>query len=119
MGAVLKSAVFKSNVLSLVRAVPPGKVATYGQIARLAGNPGAARQVGGVLRGLLGYEEVPWQRIVNARGGISTYKIGAGELQRAWLEAEGITFNAEGRCDLERYLWDPTSASVSEPGRGS
>lgn len=88
----------------LVCAVPPGEVATYGQIARLAGHPRAARQVGRVLNRLRD-SDVPWQRIINAQGGISTYKVGAGELQRALLESEGVVFDQEGRCNLERYRW--------------
>ena len=96
---------FRDRVIALVCAVPAGKVATYGQIARLAGHPRAARQVGGVLRGLRDNEAVPWQRVINAQGGISTYKVGAGELQRALLESEGVTFDREGRCDLARYRW--------------
>ena len=96
---------FRSRVLSLIVQVPEGNVATYGQIARLAGHPRAARQVGMVLRGLseADAERVPWQRIINAQGGISTYKVGSGELQRALLESEGIVFGAEGTCDLERF----------------
>ncbi len=99
-----KAASFRERVIALVCAVPKGKVATYGQIALLAGSPRAARQVGGVLHGLR-ENEVPWQRVINAQGGISTYKVGAGELQRALLESEGVTFDREGRCDLERYRW--------------
>ena len=104
--------------MQLVCAVPPGKVATYGQIARLAGSPRAARQVGGVLRGLHTDGEVPWQRVINAQGGISTYKVGAGELQRALLESEGVIFDLEGRCDLEHYRWSP-EAPDSSPDLGS
>ena len=110
---------FRKRVLQLVCAVPLGKVATYGQIARLAGHPRAARQVGGVLRGLYVSGEVPWQRVINAQGGISTYKVGAGELQRALLESEGIVFDKEGRCDLERYRWLPETSSDSSPDLGS
>lgn len=96
---------FRQRVLALVAEVPPGRVVTYGQVALAAGHPGAARQVGGVLRGLSRPEAdaLPWQRVVNAQGGLSTYKVGTGELQRALLEAEGIAFSAEGRCDLARY----------------
>lgn len=101
---------FRERVLALVRQVPAGKVATYGQIALLAGAPRAARQVGQVLHRVREDERVPWQRIINSKGGISTYKVGAGELQRALLEAEGITFNAEGNCDLKRYGWEPDDA---------
>ena len=96
---------FRQKVLALVAEIPTGKVATYGQIALLAGRPRAARQVGGVLHGLSGAEAavIPWQRVINVQGGISTYKVGAGELQRALLEAEGVTFDLQGRCDLEHY----------------
>ena len=110
---------FRERVLELVCAVPAGKVATYGQIAHLAGNPRAARQVGGVLRGLHTEGEVPWQRIINAQGSISTYKVGAGELQRALLESEGIIFDAVGRCDLERYRWLPEVLPDASPDLGS
>ena len=98
---------FRERVLSIVEAVPSGMVVTYGQVALLAGSPRAARQVGAVLHGLREPEEVPWQRVINAQGKISTYKVGSGELQRALLEAEGIVFDAEGRVDLRVYRWDP------------
>lgn len=96
---------FRRRVLELVAEIPTGKVATYGQIALLAGRPNAARQVGGVLHGLSSAEaeQVPWHRVINAHGGISTYKVGAGELQRALLDAEEVLFDAQGRCDLLRY----------------
>lgn len=104
---------FKRRVLALVCAIPPGRVCTYGQIALLAGHPGAARQVGLILRGLAPEDgDVPWQRVINAQGGISTYKVGYGELQRALLEAEGVVFDAAGRCDLRRYRFDPITGSA-------
>lgn len=99
---------FRERVLELVRLVPEGQVTTYGTIARLAGSPRAARQVGMVLRGLKEHEEVPWQRVVNAQGGLSTYRVGCGELQRALLEAEGVRFNAQGLCDLQAFGWQPS-----------
>lgn len=100
---------FRRRVLAVVAAVPAGRVATYGQVADLAGAPGSARRVGRVLYGLRDREAevLPWQRVVNARGGISTYKIGSGELQRALLEAEGVIFTADGRIDLSRFRWQP------------
>jgi len=101
-------------VLRLVAGIPSGQVATYGQIALLAGHPRAARQVGTVLRGLSAAEaeHLPWYRVINVQGGISTYKVGAGELQRALLEAEGIRFDARGRCDLKVVAWDGDSGSL-------
>lgn len=99
---------FKQLVLELVAAIPKGKVATYGQIAAMAGSPRGARQVGEVLRGLKDSSlDIPWQRVINASGGISTYKVGAGRLQRELLEAEGIQFNDNGTVNLNRYRWQP------------
>ena len=82
---------FRRLVLDIVRAVPEGKVVTYGQVALMAGSPRAARQVGAVLHGIRFNEhDVPWQRVINAEGGISTFKVGSGELQVALLRAEGV-----------------------------
>ena len=82
-------------------------MATYGQIATLIGSPRAARQVGMVLFGLRDSEAeaIPWQRIINAQGRISTYKVGHGELQKALLESEGVVFDPEGRVDLAIFGW--------------
>lgn len=98
---------FRERVLHVVRQVPDGRVVSYGQVALWVGAPRAARQVGGVLYGLREADgEVPWQRVVNARGGISTYKVGAGELQVALLRAEGVEVTADG-VDLTRWGWEP------------
>jgi methylated-DNA-protein-cysteine methyltransferase-like protein len=86
---------------------------TYGQVALLAGAPRAARQVGGVLNRVRQPDQVPWQRVINAEGMISTYRIGAGELQRALLEAEGVKFDADGRVDLRLFRWDPEPAELA------
>jgi methylated-DNA-protein-cysteine methyltransferase-like protein len=98
---------FRNAVLRVVRAVPAGRVVTYGQVALLAGRPGAARGVGAVLRGLRDADgDVPWQRVVNASGGISTYKVGHGELQTALLQAEGVAVE-RGRVPLRTFQWWP------------
>jgi len=98
---------FRQNVLRVVRDVPAGCVVTYGQVAMLAGRPGAARAVGAVLRGLRAADgDVPWQRVVNAAGGISTYKVGHGELQTALLRAEGVPLQG-GKVPLRRCQWWP------------
>lgn len=93
-------------IRAIVRRIPPGKVATYGQIARLAGMPCGARTVGWAMRASPEGSGVPWQRVINSRGFISlgTGKGGA-ELQRALLEEEGVVFDETGRVDLERYGW--------------
>ncbi len=99
---------FRRRVLDLVARIPPGRVMTYGQLALLADEPGNARQVGYVLNGLgPGEADLPWQRVINAQGRLSTYKVGTGDLQRRLLEAEGVTFDETGRCDLERLRWWP------------
>lgn len=99
---------FSKRALEFICAIPEGKVATYGQIAALAGSPRAARQVGELLRGVKDNDsDLPWQRVINAQGGISTYKVGSGELQRVLLESEGIVFNDNGTVDLSRYRWQP------------
>ena len=98
---------FRDLVGRVVRAVPPGRVASYGDVAAWAGRPGAARQVGAALRSLSAEDpSFPWHRIINAQGGISTYKVGAGELQEALLKREGVEVRA-GRVDLARYRFRP------------
>ncbi len=98
---------FVRQVARVVRAVPAGSVATYGDVALYAGRPGAARQVGMALRRAAHDEpDLPWHRIVNAQGGISTYKVGAGELQEALLRREGIVFRG-GRIDLAAHRFRP------------
>jgi methylated-DNA-protein-cysteine methyltransferase related protein len=103
----LETVAFKTNVLAILEIIPIGRVMTYGTLAAAAGKPGNARQVGELLRGLSAASQYPWQRVINASGRISTYKVGTGELQRALLETEGVAFNESGRCDLERLRWFP------------
>ena len=93
------------RIYASVRRVPAGRVATYGQIAKLTGGCGA-RQVGYALAALPEGSAVPWQRIVNSQGRISL-RSGGGhdELQRELLEEEGIEFSLAGRIDLARFLW--------------
>jgi methylated-DNA-protein-cysteine methyltransferase-like protein len=98
---------FRAEVLNVVRMVPRGSVATYGQVALLAGRPGAARLVGHVLHGVREEEDVPWQRIVNAQGRISTFRLGFGDLQRELLRSEGVEVSDDGRLDLKSCLWNP------------
>src|SRR5688500_12391647 len=98
---------FREDVLTLIKAVPMGKVVTYGQVALLVGAPRKARQVGMVLFGLReSGEDVPWQRVIRSQGGISTYKTGHGELQRTLLESEGIRVRND-KVDLRTYQWWP------------
>lgn len=96
---------FHARVYALVRKVPRGRVATYGQIAALLGSPSVARHVGFALAAVGNADEpVPWHRIVNAQGRISPHGDGAHE-QRARLQAEGVRFDTNGRIDLARYQY--------------
>ncbi len=99
-------------IFAIVRQVPPGKVATYGQIAGIAGRC-SAQMVGFALASLDAYrdredfEAVPWQRVINAKGKISPHGFGMGGfVQRQKLEDEGIEFDHEGCLDLEKFGWD-------------
>ena len=90
----------------IVGRIPEGRVATYGQIAHLAGRPGRARLVGFALRSLEEESDVPWYRVVNSRGEISRRGLGDSEhMQRIILQAEGIEFSDAGRIDLARFQW--------------
>lgn len=99
---------FYRRVYDVVRRIPAGKVATYGQIAHLLGSPLAARGVGYALAHLPEGTDVPWQRVINRAGQISPRGIGSapGDHQRALLEAEGVRFDAAGRVDLRTFLWE-------------
>jgi methylated-DNA-protein-cysteine methyltransferase-like protein len=95
---------FFPRVYAIVRKIPHGKVATYGQIARALGAPGAARTVGWAMRACP--PNVPWHRVVNARGEISLRPTTGYPEQRARLQAEGIRFNSAGKIDLLKYGWN-------------
>ncbi len=89
----------------VVRQVPPGKVATYGQIARIAGGC-TARMVGYALASSPEADRVPWQRVINSMGKISPHGAGFGSaMQRALLEEEGIQVDAQNRIDLNVFGW--------------
>jgi len=95
------------RIYAVVRRIPRGRVATYGQIADLAGLDGRARQVGYAMRTLTA-EGVPWHRVVNSRGQISARAEPGGDLiQRQLLEREGVKFDAADRLKLEHYRWRP------------
>lgn len=97
------------RVWAVVRKIPRGRVATYGQVAILAGLPGQARFAGYAMAALPANSRVPWQRVVNAQGRISPRRGGAeGEaLQRAMLRREGVRFDGEGAIRLAAFRWRP------------
>jgi methylated-DNA-protein-cysteine methyltransferase related protein len=106
---------FADRVYWLVGMIPEGRVVTYGQVASYAGSPGAARAVGDLMRDSLGRGvDVPWQRVINASGGISHKgDFARAALQRALLVREGVEFSRGGRCDLSRFGWSPDASSWS------
>ncbi len=95
-------------IYQVVRRIPYGRVATYGQVAELAGLPGYARQVGYAMAALPDGTTVPWHRVVNCRGTISLRRrIGPEIEQRLLLEAEGVPFGLDGRIPLAKVRWMP------------
>ena len=103
------AASFDQQVYAAVARIPPGQLATYGQIAELLGAYGAARQVGWALRRLPLPSAIPWHRVVNARGQISftPSREGSDWIQRELLLAEGIPVDAAGRLPLACHRWLP------------
>jgi methylated-DNA-protein-cysteine methyltransferase-like protein len=104
------------KIYRLVLKIPRGRVMTYGQIARLLEDRYSPRLVGWALHVTpQDGREIPWHRVINSRGGISTGRIILHEpnLQRWLLEAEGVAFDESGRCDLARYQWSPRATARS------
>jgi methylated-DNA-protein-cysteine methyltransferase related protein len=103
------------RIHDVVRRIPRGKVATYGQVAALAGLPGQSRLVGYALHhGPPDGADAPWHRVVNARGEISVRSAAEGSetVQRKLLEREGVRFGARGRIDLGKYRWEPDAGTA-------
>lgn len=102
----IKMTPFSKSVIAWIKKVPRGKVATYGQIARLAGKPGSSRAVGWILHACADTHDLPWQRILNSQGKISLPKKSTAYLeQKRLLQGEGIEVSATGSLDLEKYRW--------------
>jgi len=98
---------FADRVKQLIKAIPKGQVATYGQIAMMAGNPGGVRGVVWILHSSSQKANLPWHRVINRKGKISLSPGQGYEEQRALLEAEEVQFDWEDRIDLDRFLWRP------------
>lgn len=99
---------------AVVRRIPRGRVATYGQVAVLAGMPGQARQVGYALAALPSDNGVPWQRVVNSQGRISLRGDGSGHdlLQKVMLKREGVRFGKTGAIPLAAFQWRPRIRAI-------
>ena len=103
---------FTAEVIRLIKAIPKGKVASYGQIAYLTGLYPSVRRVVWILHSCSEKEGLPWHRVVNQKGTISL-KPGAGyEKQKSLLEEEGIVFDAKDQIDLGRFLWEPDDVEI-------
>ena len=97
-----------ARIYEVVSRIPRGRVCTYGEVARLAGLAGHARQVGYALHALPEDSRLPWHRVINAKGEISRRSWpGADEVQRLRLEDEGVAFDDRARIDLDRHRWRP------------
>ena len=96
-------------IYRIVAKIPRGRVATYGQVAQLAGFESHARLVGYALHALPDGASLPWHRVVNAKGMVSRRRSGSGHdvLQRRMLEREGVAFDGEGRLSLAEFRWRP------------
>ena len=109
------------RIYVVVKRIPKGKVATYGQISRMVGRC-TARMVGYAMAAVPHGSRVPWQRVINSQGMISARSDGDGDVrQRVLLEKEGVKFDAKGRVDLKVFQWqlptDPAFPKVSFPSR--
>lgn len=94
------------NIYDVVCKIPKGKVATYGQVARLAGNPRWARVVGYALHNNPAPGIIPCHRVVNREGRVAeSFVFGGGDIQREMLRQEGVVFERDGHVDLEKYRW--------------
>ena len=98
---------FTKNVVEIIQSIPEGKVMTYGQIAKEAGSPRAARQVVRILHSMSKKHRLPWHRVVNSKGQIALQDDESYQEQLFSLEAEGVQVGLNGTIDLEKYQWMP------------
>lgn len=111
--ATADDAGYRERVFEIVRRIPAGRVMTYGQLADILGEGYTARTVGYVMHAA--DDSVPWQRVINAQGACSTGRVVLPpDLQQRMLEAEGVAFDARGRCDLARLRWTPEEYAAAD-----
>ena len=100
---------FTKRVIDIIRAIPVGKVMTYGQIARCAGNPGGARQVARILHSMSKKYKLPWHRVINAKGKISDHR--GSIIQKIYLQDEGIVIIGQ-QIKVKEYLHEPNDQDI-------
>ena len=96
---------FTLRVLEIIKAIPKGRVCTYGGVAALAGSPRGSRQVVRILHSMSRKEHLPWHRVINSKGYIAIREPHGFSRQRELLKKEGIDSDEKGRVDLEKFLW--------------
>lgn len=96
---------FTRRVVTVIRSIPRGRVLSYGGVAAAAGSPRSARAVAWILHSSSRAQRLPWHRVVGRDGRISLSPEAGGNLQRARLSAEGVTFDREGRLDMRRFSY--------------
>lgn len=105
---------FTQNVLSVIQAIPEGKVMTYGQIARLAGSPRGARQVVRILHSMSKKHRLPWHRVINSKGELPNLNGELSDMQDFLLKSEGVEVTKDRQVRLERYQFHPGQHTLGE-----
>lgn len=115
----IKMTDFSKKVISWIKKIPRGKVASYGQIAKLAGKPQGARGVGWILHSCTEVHGLPWHRVLNSKGKIS-FRPSTSQFvrQKSLLQAEGVLFVERGQVDIDRHRWNK-EASRPRTSRGA
>jgi len=98
--------IFTENVIQIIKSIPKGRVLTYGRIAKLAGNPRAARQVSWTLHSSSKKYNLPWHRVISSNGTLAMVSTEDKQYHKKLLELEGVKFTGEFKIDLKKYLWD-------------
>jgi methylated-DNA-protein-cysteine methyltransferase related protein len=104
---------FTQKVVLIIQNIPEGKVMTYGQIARLAGSPRGARQVVRILHSMSRKYDLPWHRVINAKGQVAIQEDASFNEQVMSLLAEGVTVSQSGMVDIETFQWHPHGEMIS------
>lgn len=105
---------YTRRVIAIIKQIPEGYVMTYGQIAELAGSRRGARQVVRILHVMSGIHNLPWHRVINAKGEIAIQDEEAAHMQKLYLSNEGVVVNDAGRVNLDKYRFIPGDDSFND-----